>query len=58
MRALIGTGSKCTKSPWYDVVGLPHTTTHLERDRVRHDKRRKVWDRGFSAKGKFDSLGT
>ncbi|KAM0169945.1 hypothetical protein ACHAPF_009504 [Botrytis cinerea] len=23
---------------------------HLERDRVKHDKRRKVWDRGFSAK--------
>ncbi|KAA8568678.1 hypothetical protein EYC84_007681 [Monilinia fructicola] len=50
VKALMGQGSKCTKSPWYDVVGLPHTTTHLERDRVRHGKRRKVWDRAFSAK--------
>jgi hypothetical protein len=25
----------------------------LERDRLTHDKRRKVWDRAFSAKGKF-----
>lgn len=52
VKALMGQGSKCTKSPWYDVVGLPHTTTHLERDRVRHGKRRKVWDRAFSAKGR------
>ncbi|TGO67404.1 hypothetical protein BOTNAR_0043g00080 [Botryotinia narcissicola] len=50
VKAMIGPGSKCTKSAWYDVVGLPHTTMHLERDRVKHDKRRKVWDRGFSAK--------
>ncbi|RAL65000.1 hypothetical protein DID88_001590, partial [Monilinia fructigena] len=50
VRALIEQSSKCTKSPWYDVVGLPHTTTHLERDRVKHDKRRKVWDRGLSVK--------
>ncbi|KAF7879414.1 hypothetical protein EAF04_000610 [Stromatinia cepivora] len=50
VQALIGLGSKCTKSPWYDVIALPHITMHLERDRVKHDKRRKVWDRGFSAK--------
>lgn len=50
VQALIGLGSKCIKSPWYDVVALPHTTMHSERDRVTHDKRRKVWDRGFSTK--------
>ncbi|KAI9645797.1 hypothetical protein NHQ30_005231 [Ciborinia camelliae] len=50
IKAMLGPGSKCTKSPWYDVVGLPHTNMQLERDRAVHAKRRKVWDRGFSAK--------
>ncbi|RDW77473.1 cytochrome P450-12 [Coleophoma cylindrospora] len=50
--AIGGSGSKCTKSAWYDVAGLPHKSLHLCRDRAAHDKRRKVWDRGFSAKGK------
>ncbi|QSZ30648.1 hypothetical protein DSL72_000206 [Monilinia vaccinii-corymbosi] len=45
-----GQGSKCTKSPWYDVAGLPYKNLQLERDRATHEKRRKVWDRGFSVK--------
>jgi tryprostatin B 6-hydroxylase len=48
---IYGPGSKCTKTAWYDVVGLPNKSLQLERDRVTHDKRRKVWDRAFSTKG-------
>jgi tryprostatin B 6-hydroxylase len=48
---IYGPGSKCTKTAWYDVVGLPNKSLQLERDRVTHDKRRKVWDRAFSVKG-------
>ncbi|RDW61326.1 cytochrome P450-14 [Coleophoma crateriformis] len=55
--AIGGSGSKCTKSAWYDVVGIPHKSLHLCRDRVAHDKRRKVWDRGFSAKALRDYEG-
>jgi hypothetical protein len=33
---------------------MPFATLHTTRDRVAHDKRRKTWDRGFSAKGTFD----
>ena len=32
---------------------MPFATLHTTRDRVAHDKRRKTWDRGFSAKGRF-----
>lgn len=48
---IYGPGSKCTKTAFYDVVGLPNKSLQLERDRITHDKRRKVWDRAFSAKG-------
>ncbi|KAE9369395.1 cytochrome P450 monooxygenase-like protein [Stipitochalara longipes BDJ] len=51
---IYGPGSKCTKTAWYDVVGLPNKSLQLERDRVTHDKRRKVWDRAFSTKSLRD----
>ena len=51
--AIAGLGSKCTKAPWYDGAAIPFPTLHTTRDRAAHDKRRKIWDRGFSAKGKI-----
>lgn len=53
LATIAGPGSKCTKAAWYDGVGMPHPTLQTTRDRVAHDKRRRVWDRGFSAKGRF-----
>lgn len=35
----------------YECVSYPNTSLHLTRSRIEHDKRRKIWDRGFSAKG-------
>ncbi len=37
--------------PRYECVSYPNTSLHLTRSRIEHDKRRKIWDRGFSAKG-------
>lgn len=51
IQAIYSTQSPCTKGPWYNVlhprVALQHTRNNAE-----HAKRRKVWDRGFSAKGR------
>ncbi|KAN0108780.1 cytochrome P450 [Hyaloscypha variabilis] len=47
---VMGVSSKCTKAPWYECVSYPNTSLHLTRSRIEHDKRRKIWDRGFSAK--------
>jgi hypothetical protein len=44
---VLGQDSKCTKSPWYDQ-SLPIISMHQCRDRQVHDKRRRVWSRGFS----------
>ncbi|KAF8861671.1 cytochrome P450 monooxygenase-like protein [Acephala macrosclerotiorum] len=51
---IYGPGSKCTKTAWYDVVGLPKKSLQLERDPVIHAKRRKVWDRAFNSKALRD----
>ncbi|TVY35049.1 Cytochrome P450 monooxygenase [Lachnellula subtilissima] len=48
-----GTGSKCTKPPWYDCVTYPNVSLQLTRSRVLHDKRRKIWDRAFTMKGEM-----
>ncbi|KIW13029.1 hypothetical protein PV08_08216 [Exophiala spinifera] len=46
---LLGPGTKCTKAPWYDA-NLPYISMHTLRDKSAHDKRRRIWDRGFNAK--------
>ena len=50
VEAIMGSRSTCTKSAWYDM-GMPLVSLHQCRDRATHDKRRRVWDRGFSMKG-------
>ncbi|PVH72767.1 cytochrome P450 [Cadophora sp. DSE1049] len=49
VEAIMGSRSACTKSAWYDM-GMPLVSLHQCRDRATHDKRRRVWDRGFSMK--------
>jgi hypothetical protein len=47
---IYGPGTKCTKAPWYDAT-LPYISMHTLRDKSAHDRRRRIWDRGFGAKG-------
>ncbi|TVY92722.1 Cytochrome P450 monooxygenase [Lachnellula willkommii] len=47
---LLGSGSKCSKAPWYDCVTYPNVSLQLTRSRVLHDKRRRIWDRAFTMK--------
>jgi tryprostatin B 6-hydroxylase len=47
---ILGPRSKCSKSPWYDVT-LPMVSMHSTRDKAAHDRRRRIWDRGFNTKG-------
>jgi hypothetical protein len=44
--------SKCIKGPWYDAMHPIHAL-HMIRDNKDHVRRRKVWDKGFSAKGDY-----
>lgn len=48
---ILALGSKCKKTIWYECIAIPNKALNLERDKATHDARRKVWDRGFSAKG-------
>ncbi|KAJ6160293.1 hypothetical protein N7470_003689 [Penicillium chermesinum] len=50
IQVLLGPGSKCTKAPWYDA-NYPVISLHTLRDKKAHDVRRRIWDRGFGAKG-------
>ncbi|EPE34936.1 Cytochrome P450 [Glarea lozoyensis ATCC 20868] len=47
---ILGSTSRCKKTGWYDCINKPNKSLNLERDRVVHDARRKIWDRGFSTK--------
>lgn len=44
------TGNQVYKGPWYDA-NLPYISMHTLRDKSAHDRRRRIWDRGFGAKG-------
>jgi hypothetical protein len=50
MAIIHGPRSKCIKSVAYDAT-LPLMSLHQTRDRAEHDRRRRVWDKGFSTKG-------
>ena len=47
--AIHGPDSTCTKADWYDNL-KPLTAVNTTRLRAAHDKRRKIWDMGFSQK--------
>lgn len=50
MEAIFGTRSLCTKGIMYDV-GHPRLSMVQARDNALHDRRRKIWEKGFSIKG-------
>jgi hypothetical protein len=54
--AILGPGG-CLKSPWYDYgYGQPLNSLHSTRDPAIHEYRRRIWDHGFSSKGKAGAL--
>jgi len=46
--AIHSTSSPCSKGPWY--AGIPRKSIQSTRDKAHHQRRRRVWDQGFSAK--------
>ncbi|KAM5360590.1 Tryprostatin B 6-hydroxylase [Fusarium oxysporum] len=51
--AIYQNSSPCLKGPWYNVF-VPSISLHASRDKQEHAHRRKVWDRGLSAKAMRD----
>ncbi|KAK3317325.1 cytochrome P450 [Cercophora scortea] len=47
VKLVLGSGSKCVKSPWYDA-SLPLVNLHSTRDLKAHELRRKVFNKAFS----------
>lgn len=52
--AISAPNSPCTKSDWYDILH-PMIALQNVRDKQAHSLRRRVWDRGFSAKGEMSN---
>ncbi|KAL6407680.1 cytochrome p450 [Ilyonectria robusta] len=48
-----GAQSKCGKGPWYEIL-RPRVSLQMIRNKSEHIRRRKTWDRGFSAKALRD----
>ena len=48
--AMDGPGNVCKKAVWYDFL-LPEVAVNTTRDIPMHDRRRRIWDRGFTTKG-------
>jgi tryprostatin B 6-hydroxylase len=44
-----GPNSKCQKAQWYSAES-PASSLHTTRDRVDHDRRRRIWSPAFSIK--------
>ena len=49
LRAVDGPGNSCTKAVWYDLL-LPELAINTTRSKAEHDKRRRIWDHGFTTK--------
>lgn len=45
-----GPGNSCGKAVWYDFL-LPELAVNTTRDKVQHDQRRRIWDKGFTRQG-------
>ena len=52
LTALHGPNSKCKKSVWYASM-RPEISIRTVREKHEHDKRRRIWDHGFSNVGKM-----
>ncbi len=55
VKAIYSSHSPVTKGPWYTLLE-PRVPLFMARDRQEHARRRKVWDQGFSTKGKWQTL--
>jgi len=49
VRAIDFYGSPCTKPDWYDIM-QPEVSIETTRSREEHDRRKRIWDHGFSIK--------
>ena len=49
---LEGSTNTFTKAPWYDNL-RPWIALNTQRNPVNHDRRRRIWDRGFSTRGRL-----
>lgn len=49
LRAVDGPGNSCSKAVWYDLL-LPELAVNTTRSKPEHDKRRRIWDHGFTTK--------
>ena len=49
LQAINGPGNSCTKAVWYDLL-LPDVAVNTTRSKLEHDKRRRIWDHGFTTK--------
>ena len=56
LTAIDGPGTLCTKAVWYDFI-LPEIALNTTRSKIDHDKRRRIWDRGFTTKALSDYEG-
>ena len=57
LSAVDGPGNACTKAVWYDLL-LPEIAINTTRSKSDHDKRRRIWDRAFSARALEDYEAT
>jgi len=53
--AISAANSPCTKSDWYDLM-QPMVSMQNIRNIPEHSARRRIWDRGFNAKGRYGHL--
>ena len=49
LQAVDGPGNSCSKAVWYDLL-LPELAVNTTRSKPEHDKRRRIWDHGFTTK--------
>ena len=47
-----GPGNLCTKAVWYDFL-VPEVAVNTTRNKMSHDQRRRIWDKGFTTTGMF-----
>jgi hypothetical protein len=52
VKAIYSSQAKVSKGPWYTILE-PRVSLQTDRDKQDHARRRKVWDQGFSSRGKL-----
>ena len=55
VKAIYGSQAPVSKGPWYTLLE-PRVPLFMARDKQEHARRRKVWDQGFTTKGKLPSF--